>query len=290
MGVNPALPLCWAKGALRPTTEFRPSLHDRAFRYGDGVFATLALDAGVLLDAEAHVGKLVAAAGRIGLEAPGSVRTATALAEVLAQLGAGPETSAVVRVQLSAAPGRRGYGRAGTEAVELVEALPVPETRDLTVAVLEDGCVPPPALPGVKSCSALAHVLCAGEAARRGRTEALRVNGGHVLEASSANVFWLADGELFTPSASLPLYPGCTRARVIEAAREAGWTVREGEFPPEELSEAEAVFLTNATRGLEPVRELDGRGLGWPAPLEDLARAVASARREAGVRIVSPSD
>lgn len=290
MPVNPSLPLCWAAGVLRPATEFRPSLHDRAFRYGDGVFATLALESGVLLDAEAHVRRLVAAAAAIGLEAPSPVRTAEALADVIAQLGAGPDTSAMVRVQLSAAPGSRGYGRAGPEVVELVEALPLPEPRSLSVAVLADGAVPAPALPAVKTCSALAHVLCAAEAARRGCEEALRVDGGRVLEAASANAFWHVRDELFTPAASLPLYPGCTRDRTIETARSAGWTVHEGAFSPSELDTVDAAFLTNAARGVEPVRELNGRPLEWPPALDELRTAVASARREAGIRIVPRSD
>ena len=285
MHVNPALPLCWAGGVLRPSAEFRPSLHDRSFRYGDGVFATLALEDGVLLDAEAHVRKLVAAATAIGLETPGPVRTAAALGNIIAQLGADSGTSATVRIQVSAAPGSRGYGRARSGASELVELFPVPRPRALALAVLENGRVPAPALPDIKSCSALVHVLCAREAAQRGCEEALRVDGDHVLEASSANVFWQVGGELFTPAASLPLYPGCTRARVIGTARSLGWTVHEGTFTPADLDAAEAAFLTNAARGIEPVRELDGRPLEWAAALDDLRVSVASARREAGTRI-----
>ena len=215
--MRPLLPLCWAAGALRPVTEFRPNLHDRAYRYGDGVFATLALRSGILLEAEAHTAQLHEAAAAVGLEAPASVTTPESLLEILRLLGVEAETSGTVRIQLSAAPGGRGYGRPAAATRELVEVHPVPAPRDVTVAVLDDGEVPLSPLPAVKTCSALPHVLCAVAAARRGCAEALRVDRGFVLETSAANVFWESGGELYTPAAYLPLYPGCTRSFVIDS-------------------------------------------------------------------------
>ena len=42
----------------------------RALRYGDGLFATLRIDAGQLLDAERHAGRLLSGAAGIGLDPP----------------------------------------------------------------------------------------------------------------------------------------------------------------------------------------------------------------------------
>ncbi|MCL7971542.1 MAG: aminotransferase class IV [marine benthic group bacterium] len=268
-------------------TEFRPNLHDRAFRYGDGVFATLAIRAGTLLEAEAHTAQLGEAAAAVGLEAPSSVTAPESLLEILRLLGVEADTSGTVRIQLSAAPGGRGFGRPVAETRELVEVHPAPAARELTVAVLDDGEVPPSPLPAVKTCSALPHVLCAVAAARRGCAEALRVDRGFVLETSAANVFWVNGGELFTPAAYLPLYPGCTRSFVIEAARALGWTVHEGAYAPSDLDAAEGMFLVNAARGLERVSELEGRPLEWPSSLEDLRSAIEAARDQAGLPVAS---
>ncbi len=282
-GTRPAL--CWARGALRPTTEFRPHLGDRAFRYGDGVFATMALERGCLLDADAHVNRLVASADVTGLSVPEAVRSSRRLCEILRLLGADRTTDGVVRIQVSADSGGRGYGRARDSSWELVEIHPLPAPRILTVAVLQPDETPVPALPSVKSCSAVAHVLCARAAAGRGVAEAVRTLGELLLESSASNLFWEEDGVLFTPSSSLPVYPGVTRSVVIEVARRAGWTIHEGEFDRSALGRARSAFLTNAVRGVEPVVELDGAGLAWPPALEALQASVQAARIEGGTPV-----
>ncbi len=278
--------LCWARGVLRPVTEFRPHVGDRAFRYGDGVFATLTIEDGRLLEADAHVEQLASSAEAIGLTVPDAVSTAQRLCDVLRLLGVDAATGCMVRVQVSAESGERGYGRSADRSWELVEIHPLPVPRTLTVAVLESDEAPCPALPAVKSCSALAHVMCARAAVRRGVADAVRTAGGHLLEASASNLFWGADGVLFTPSATLPLYPGVTRSVVADVARRTGWTVREGEFGRSALEQARGAFLTNAARGIEPIAQLDGIVLEWPSELETLRSAVAAARLEAGSPVV----
>lgn len=284
---RPSPALCWARGVLRPVTEFRPQAGDRAFRYGDGVFATMALARGRLLDAAAHADRLVSSVDAIGLSVPEAVRSPGRLCEILALLGASGSTDGVVRVQVSAESGGRGYSRAGVRSWELVEIHPLPAPRVLTVAVLEPDDAPVPALPSVKTCSALAHVLCARAAASRGVVEAVRVAAGRVLEASASNLFWIHDGVLCTPSPSLPLYPGITRSVVLDVARGAGWEIHEGEFDRAALARAGSAFLTNAVRGVEPVVELDGSPLEWPPELEALRESVQAARIEGGLPVPS---
>jgi branched-subunit amino acid aminotransferase/4-amino-4-deoxychorismate lyase len=282
------LDACWAAGRLVSRAEAGPGLTDRSFRYGDGVFVTMSLREGRLLDAEAQLARLGTGASFIDLDLPPAVAAVEALASVLESLGGHRIPDCVVRIQVSAGSGRRGYGRSDRTAWELVELLPAPRPRRLSVTVLEDGEVPSAAYPAVKSCSALAHVRCAAAAARRGTHEAIRVCDGVLLEAAAANLFWAAGDTLCTPSASLPLYPGVTRAVVLEAATRLGWTIREEAFAPGELETPDGAFLTSATRGVEPMLELDGRTLAWPAGLERLREAVQVRRREQGYRVDVP--
>ena len=104
--MSAARSLCWAAGVVRPSTEFRPHMGDRAFRYGDGVFATLALRHGRLLDALAHVARLNSSVGAMGLSTPDAVSSVDRLCEVLELVGVDGTTDGVVRVQVSAVAGR----------------------------------------------------------------------------------------------------------------------------------------------------------------------------------------
>ncbi|MFQ5745909.1 MAG: aminotransferase class IV [Gemmatimonadota bacterium] len=275
----------WIAGRVTGRDEARVSIDDRALRYGDGVFATLALRDGVLLEAERHLARLAKGCDRLGLRLPVEIAAARDLISILARLGISGEEDRVVRVQVGAgAAGRRGWGRPDeAPPLLLVETFAPPEPRALQVAVAGAGeRLPVPALPDVKTCSGIAHVIAAGAAARHGADDVLRHADGVLTETSAANVFWLDGDRLRTPSADLPLYPGLTRETVIRVAKEGDLDVEEGAWAPAAIRDARAAFLTNAVRGLGRVERLDGRPLEWPPCLAELERAVERRRKELG--------
>jgi branched-subunit amino acid aminotransferase/4-amino-4-deoxychorismate lyase len=117
--------------------------------------------------------------------------------------------------------------------------------------------------------------------------EAVRVASGVLLETASANVFWIRDDILFTPAASLPLYPGSMRERILECASHVGLDIEEGAFACDRLFSADVVFLANAARGIEFVHVVDGRAMGQrPTILARLEAAVEARRLEQGIPLV----
>ncbi|MEE9207870.1 MAG: aminotransferase class IV [Gemmatimonadota bacterium] len=255
---------------------------ERAFRYGDGVFVTLSRRGRRLLDLYAQLERLARACELTGLGLPEGVGGAAGVVGIVDGLGRDDADGAddgVVRIQVSGGLSARGYGREENSGWALVELLSTPLPRSLTVAIQgEDKVLPLPSLPTVKSCSALPLVLVALEAQRLGCHEVIRIHEGRVIEAGSANVFWWSDGTLHTPGESGAMYPGVTREVVLAAAADTGLRVDSQSAEPDSLRGAEAVFLTNAVRGVERAHRLDGRALDWPGALEELARAVEMRR------------
>jgi para-aminobenzoate synthetase/4-amino-4-deoxychorismate lyase len=90
---------------------------------------------------------------------------------------------------------------------------------------------------------------------------------GEVLEGSRANVFAVLDRTVVTPPLDGEILPGVARAGTIEVAAELGFELRERRLELEELRAAEEVFMTNALRGVEPVRELDGEEIASDGPI-----------------------
>ena len=89
---------------------------------------------------------------------------------------------------------------------------------------------------------------------------------GSVRETIRGNVFALgADGVLRTPPADGAILPGVARAQLIALARELGIDVREEPLARDALATASAVFATNAVRGIEPVRSVDGAAVSRDA-------------------------
>lgn len=79
---------------------------------------------------------------------------------------------------------------------------------------------------------------------------------GYVAEATSANVFFVADGELHTPVADCFLN-GITRQTVIELADRMGIRVRERKVALQELASFQECFLTGTAAEIVPVRSID---------------------------------
>ncbi len=254
----------------------------RAIRYGDGLFATLRIDAGWLLDAERHAVNLLAGAAGIGLEPPSGWVDERQIVDRLlaasADLGAGPGDDCVLRCQWSAVGRGRGFGRS-VDSIVLVELSEVPADRKLGARVLESDVVPRPSIAHIKTCSALPHVIAARLAMQLGVEEVIRVYDGWLAEGISANLFFERDGRLFTPGPELPLYPGTVRRRVIEQAGVLGIEVAEGRWEPSELSRCDGAFLTGSVRGVEPVVSLDDRSLVSTPLIDSVSRSTAEVRR-----------
>lgn len=106
-------------------------------------------------------------------------------------------------------------------------------------------------LAGIKTCNYLEKLIAFDNAKNCGFDEALHLNErGEITSAVMANVFWLKDGQLFTPSVKTGCLPGTTREFVLENLE-----CREVETELDELRLADAIFLTSAGLGVTPVAE-----------------------------------
>jgi branched-chain amino acid aminotransferase len=78
---------------------------------------------------------------------------------------------------------------------------------------------------------------------------------GRVAEATGANVFFVMDGKLHTPTPDCFL-DGITRRTVIDLAKKRGLEVVERAIMPDELTKANEAFLTGTAAEVTPVREI----------------------------------
>ena len=90
----------------------------------------------------------------------------------------------------------------------------------------------------------------------KGYADALMLDyRGYVAEATGANVFFVRDGAVHTPTPDCFLN-GITRQTVIGLAQDAGLEVIERHIQPDELSTFNECFLTGSAAEVTPVREI----------------------------------
>ena len=166
-----------------------------------------------------------------------------------------------MRLTLTAGSGGRGLERPDRpEPRLLAKAAPAPRPETpatlVTATIRRNEGSPASEL---KTLAYLDNVLARAEAKAAGADEALMLNNrGEVACASAANIFWIRGSALFTPALGCGVLPGIARAKVLAAASSVGLVSVETAAGREELSAADAIFVTNSLILTRPVARLDG--------------------------------
>jgi branched-chain amino acid aminotransferase len=227
-------------GEIMPAAEARIPVMDDGLIRGDGVFEVLRVYEGRPFAFEEHMARLERSAENLRL--PLDLEAVRADAHrLLAAAGPGPPHDAL-RIMLT-----RGGRR-----LLMTESMPSLPDRIRLGSVTYS---PTRVLDGVKSLSYASNMLARRIAQERGFDDALLVTPhGRVLEAPTSSVFWVKDGQIFTPPLSEHILASITRAIVLEVTDSA-----EREATLDDLRDADEIFLASTIREVHPVAAVDER-------------------------------
>jgi branched-chain amino acid aminotransferase len=258
----------WLDGDLVEETEACISPADHGFLLGDGVFETLRSYGGRLPTLREHLERLASGAQVLGIWHPPLDELERGTGEVLVASGL---ANARIRITVTSGTGPPGLGRGegpGTVLISAARLRAWPPTATAVVAPWPHDERNP--LAGVKTTSRADTVMGLAYAREHGADEALFLNGrGDVCEATTANVFAVQDGNVATPPLSAGCLPGITREHVLRICAELGVEAGESDLPRAALHDADELFLTSSTRGVQPLVRVDETvvGDGPPGPL-----------------------
>lgn len=85
---------------------------------------------------------------------------------------------------------------------------------------------------------------------------------GHIVEGSSANLFMVKNGVIFTPPTSDDILSGITRDTIITLCKEMKLTVIEKSIDRSEIYGADEVFQVGTAAEVTPIAEIDHRVIG----------------------------
>jgi branched-chain amino acid aminotransferase len=245
----------WFNGAL-VKEPLAVDASERGLLLGDGLFETIAVFNRVSIWLEDHLDRLMIGAVALGLPADRRV-IREAIGEVLR---AAPIAHGILRITLTRGPGVRGLAAKATRPSLLVTLGPWTGRMLFAPAMLSTSSIrrneTSPAS-RLKTLSYIENIIAAREAASIHCDDALFLNHqGLVASTTIANIFVLRDGWIATPRTSDGVLAGIARKKLLALAN-----AEERPVTPQELLDAEAVFLTNSLRLVRPVHSLDGRPL-----------------------------
>jgi branched-chain amino acid aminotransferase len=258
---------------------------DRGFLYGDGLFETMRAYGGRVFRLGMHLQRLSSSARalRIPLTTAYSELEA-AVGKLLALNGRG---DAYVRITLTRGrhTGDLGLdtGEKATLVISAREYHGYPAelyAKGMRLAVAGSVRDTKSAVGRHKTLNYFENLVERDAAKRRGFDETLFLDEkGCVVECATANIFFVRDENLCTPSTEMNLLPGITRAVVMELAAAGGIKVIEGTWPLADLQWSSEVFLTNSLMEIMPVREVAGVSIGKAAWGEVTRKLAADYRR-----------
>jgi branched-chain amino acid aminotransferase len=248
----------WLGGNIVESEEARIDPSDRGFTLADGLFETLRARGGKPLRLQAHLARLHAGAGALGIPVPRSDKEiGEALAAVLSANGL---ADGVLRLTLTRGPAPRGLVTPrDPHPTLLISAAPSPAepppAKAIVATVTRRNEFSPASR--FKTLNYLDNVLARREAEQKGADEALLLNSqGRLAESTISNLFLVIDGDVLTPPVSEGALPGVMRAEVIDRLGAAT-----AQLHPADLGSASEAFLTNAT-GIRALIMVDRKPIG----------------------------
>ena len=256
----------WFDGEILPWREVKTHVLTHALHYGSAVFEGERIYDGRVFRLSAHSARLRNSARLLDYELPWTrqeIDEATravvkanklALGYVRPIAWRGSEVMGVSAIGTSVHLAIAPWAQEGRLSVQAK-----PGGINVTMATYRRPS--PDVAPGEAKVAGL-YIICGIEkdrALKAGFDDALMLDWqGRLAESTGANVFLATGGKLVTPKVKNFL-DGITRRAVIGMAQKRGWSVTERAVMPEELGDANEVFLCGTAAEIVPVGAIDER-------------------------------
>ena len=278
--------IVYVNGEYLDETEAKVSIFDRGFLFADAVYEVSSVLDGKLIDNAGHLARLERSLKELKMAAPCSGAEITAIQKELIKRN--DLTEGVVYLQITRGAADRDFNFPKDAAPSLVMFTQVKNLEHNPSAAKGLNVVTLPDIRwhrrDIKTVQLLASSLAKQTAKDMGADDAWLVEDGFVTEGTSNNAFIVTDdGTIVTRQLSHDILHGITRKAVLKVAAEAGLTLVERPFTPEEAYEAREAFSSSASGFVMPVVKIDDHilGNGVPGPVAQKLRELYIAEAKA---------
>ena len=254
----------WSNGQLSPWRDVHPHVLSHGLHYGSSVFEGVRAYEGEIFKLNEHTERLFDGTKTLGMEIPYTVAEINqACIDVLA---ANDITDGYLRPVAWRGSEMMAISAQDTKIHVAIAAWPwpqyfSPESRMQGISLkTAEWRRPPPTSAPVFAKAAGLYMICtmskhAAEA--EGYQDSLMLDWrGQVAECTGANIFFVFDGVIHTPTPDCFL-DGITRRTAMDLARARGYKIVERAIMPEEIKDAEEIFITGTAVEVTPISKID---------------------------------
>lgn len=247
---------------ILPEEEIDLHIRNRAFCYGDGLFETIVTGPERINLLPLHIARLSQACATLNLEIPFNEQE---LEKEIGQLKTANELTGQLRIRVQVWREEGGLyepcQNGSAYLITMAQNISPFYSNIRRLSVSQKAKLSWHALSFAKTMSALPYVLAGLERSQNSYDDLIICDGqGNMAECVASNIFWVKDKEVYTPDLSSGCVSGTMRQHLISRLERAGMAVQEVMQSPEQLSEADHLFLSNAS------------GIQWVQSFEDKTR------------------
>ncbi len=237
---------------------------DRGLQFGDGVFETIAVIDSQPVWLERHLERLSDGCQRLRFSSLPDIQL---LATEASELCTG-EPEAVLKIIVTRGSSTSGYSVPHDSIPNRILILKPaarhasdPARSGIHTGFCKQRLASQSTLAGIKHLNRLEQVLARMEFEDRWQEGLMMDSAGHVVEGTMSNLFLVRDRILITPSLDSNGILGITREAIMEIAARNDIACEVRDVVPEELIEADELFVCNSLIGIWPITRLEDHRL-----------------------------
>lgn len=252
-------------GKLHESEDVKISALSSGVYYGAGCFETFRSYKGKFLHPDKHINRLKRGLYWLGVPKIKGIDTENFKKDIRNLLAANNLDQGDARVRIQAVLNESGgYQFSDSVRTDLIITAEkyILTTKPVNLCTVSTRTIPGNSRPANLKLSNMLHYRQAyREAQLKGCDDGLMLNSnGFISETSISNIFWLKGNQVFIPSAECDILQGIMRETIMELIQiMEHYEIDEGEYKPEEIENADQVWLTNSVREIRWVEEIDGR-------------------------------
>jgi D-alanine transaminase len=264
-------PIVYLNGAFMPIEDARVPVLDRGFVFGDGIYEVVPVYGRVPFRWAQHHARLVRSLGRIRIENPFDADGWRTLLDTLIARHAWDDQFVYIQVTRGVARRDHAFPKGITPTVFAMSS-PLPtippeviERGVATISLIDERWLHC----DIKSTSLLGNVLARQAAVDAGAMECVMFRDGFLTEGSASNVWVVRAGRVLAPPNDRLILEGIRYGLVQSLCEAQGVPFEIRPITRDEVTSADELMLTSATKEVMPITRLDGQpvGAGVPGPV-----------------------